>query len=314
MAVDLSLMKTFVLLYESGSVTRTAEKLSVTQPSVSHSLSRLRRQLGDPLFIRSANGLLPTETARRLYPDLRVGLEVIEAAVAGASQFDPATSTRTFRILATDLGEIALLPSVLAELEVRGPRIRVEVIPLDTGTAAAELQQGRADAAICTPRLPDRDLRRDVLFSEYYVGLCASDHPRITEAPTLEAYLGERHASVDAAIGHSQAEQVLSALGLEYEVALRVKHFATLPWMLAPTRTLALVPNSVTSWAVRAADVRTFTLPVEVPEADVALYTYERKPASPGIDWLRDVIREVLQRPHRGAAAGNGPGATAASR
>ena len=61
-------MKTFVLLYESGSVTRTAEKLHITQPSVSHSLSRLRRQLSDPLFVRSANGLVPTDTARQLYP------------------------------------------------------------------------------------------------------------------------------------------------------------------------------------------------------------------------------------------------------
>lgn len=293
--VDLSLMKTFVLLYESGSVTRTAEKLSVTQPSVSHSLSRLRRQFGDPLFVRSANGLAPTETARRLYPDLRVGLEVIEAAVAGASEFDPATSSRTFRVLATDLGEIALLPSVLAELEVRAPRVRIEIVPLNTGTAAAELQQGRADAAICTPRLPDRDLRRDVLFRERYVGLCAKDHPRIGEEPTLEAYLGERHVSVDAAIGHSQAEQVLGSLGFDCEVALRVKHFAALPQLLEPTRTLAIVPSSVTAWSVRAADVRTFTLPVKVPDVEVALYTYVRRPPSPGIDWLRQVICEVLR-------------------
>jgi DNA-binding transcriptional LysR family regulator len=289
-------MKTFVLLYESGSVTRTAEKLNVTQPSVSHSLSRLRRQFGDPLFVRSANGLAPTDTARRLYPDIRVGLEVIEAAVAGASHFDPATSNRTFRILATDLGEIALMPSLLAELEERAPRIRIEIVPLDIGTAAAELQQGRADAAICTPRLADRDLRRDVLFCEHYIGLCAKDHPRITDEPTLEAYLGERHLSVDAAIGHSQAEQVLSSLGLRCEVGLRVSHFAALPRLLESTRYLAMVPSTMTDWSTRAADVRNFKLPIEVREAEVALYTYNRRPASPAIDWLREVTRAVLQR------------------
>jgi DNA-binding transcriptional LysR family regulator len=297
-------MKTFVLLYESGSVTRTAEKLSVTQPSVSHSLSRLRRQFGDPLFVRSANGLAPTDTARRLYPDLRIGLEVIEAAVAGASEFDPATSNRTFRILATDLGEIALLPSVLAELEVRGPRIRIEVVPLSIATAAAELQQGRADAVICTPRLPDRDLRRDVLFSERYVGLCAADHPRITDEPTLEVYIGERHVSVDAAVGHSQAEQVLASLGLECEVALRVKHFAALPRLLELTRTLAVVPSSVTDWSIRAADVRVFTLPIDVPDVEVALYTYNRRPSSPAVDWLRDVICDVLRNSTGSVPAG----------
>lgn len=295
MAVDLGLMKTFVLLYESGSVTRTAERLSVTQPSVSHSLARLRRQLGDPLFVRSANGLVPTDTARGLYPDIRVGLEVIEAAVAGASQFDPATSDRTFRVIGTDLGEVALLPSVLAEIEVRAPRVRVEIIPLDTATAAAELQQGRADAVICTPRLGDRDLRRDVLFREHYIGLCARDHPRLPEKPTLAAYLAERHLSVDAAIGHSQAEQVLSALGLQCEVGLRVSHFAALPRLIESTSYLAMVPSSVADWSVRTADVRVFPLPVEVAEVEVSLYTYDRRPSSPGIDWLREVVRSVLQ-------------------
>ncbi len=288
-------MKTFVLLYESGSVTRTAQMLHVTQPSVSHSLSRLRRQLSDPLFVRSANGLVPTDTARQLYPEIRVGLEVIEAAVAGASHFDPATSNRTFRILATDLGEIALLPPVLAELETRAPGVRIQVVPLDTATAAAQLQQGRADAVICTPRLEDSDLRRDVLVREHYIGLCAKDHPRITDEPTLAAYLNERHLSVDAAAGHSQAEQVLSSLGLRCEVGLRVSHFAALPYLLERTRCLAMVPSASAEWSLRAANVRIFTLPVDVPEVEVSLYTYDRRPSSPAIDWLRSVICAVRQ-------------------
>ena len=218
----------------------------------------------------AANGPVPTDTARQLDPEIRVGLEVIEAAVAGASHFDPATSNRTFRILATDLGEIALLPSVLAELETRAPRVRIEVVPLDTATAGAQLQRGRADAVICTPRLEDPDLRRDVLVREHYVGLCAKDHPGITDKPTLAAYLGERHLSVDAAAGHSQAEQVLSSLGLRCEVGLRVSHFAALPHLLERTRYLAMVPCASAQWSLRAANVRIFTLPVDVPEVEVS--------------------------------------------
>src|SRR5574340_1374356 len=122
-SVDLNLMKTFVLLYQTGSVTRTAERLSITQPSVSHALGRLRKQLNDRLFLRSPEGLQPTETARRLYPEIHQALEVIEAAVAGSGTFDPATSNRTFRILATDLVEVCLLATGRAELEGRAPRI-----------------------------------------------------------------------------------------------------------------------------------------------------------------------------------------------
>jgi len=135
-----------------------------------------------------------------------------------------------------------------------------------------------------------------VLVREHYVGLCAKDHPGITDRPTLAAYLGERHLSVDAAAGHSQAEQVLSSLGLRCEVGLRVSHFAALPHLLERTRYLAMVPCASAQWSLRAANVRIFTLPVDVPEVEVSLYTYDRRPASPAIDWLRSVICAVRQQ------------------
>lgn len=295
-SVDLNLMKTFVLLYQTGSVTRTAERLSITQPSVSHALGRLRKQLNDRLFLRSPEGLQPTETARRLYPEIHQALEVIEAAVAGSGTFDPATSNRTFRILATDLGEVALLPAVLAELEKRAPRIGVEITPLDFGTAENDLRQGRADAVICTPRINAEDLRRDALFQEHYVGLCAASHPRIGARPTLEDYLAERHIAVDPASGHTDAEHALARLGHRRDVAVHVSHFAALPRLLDQTRYLAIVPATVADWFARAADVRTFTLPYEVPGVEIALYTYRRVLPAPGTEWLRQVVCEVLRR------------------
>lgn len=294
--VDLSLLRTFVLLYECGSVTRAAEKLHVTQPSVSHALGRLRRQFADPLFVRTAAGLEPTDLAGRIYPDIRVGLEVIDAAVADASNFDPATSTRTFRILATDLGEVALLPSVLAALEERAPGIRLEIIPLDVDTAAAELRHGRADLVICTPRLPDHDLERDVLFREHYVGLCSLHHPRIGATPSLDDVLGQRHLTVDSTAGHTQASQALATLGLDCEIGARVAHFAALPRLLEKTALVAIVPSTVADWFVRAADVRTFPLPFETSQVEIALYRYRRNPPSPGIEWLANVCRDILQR------------------
>lgn len=292
--LDLTLVRTFVLLYETGSVTRAAESLGVTQPSVSHALARLRRQLGDQLFLRSAGGLVPTATARRLYPDLRVGIDVIDSAVAGARRFDPSTSDRQFRLLATDLGELALLPAVVAELASRAPRSRLEILPLDFATAPEQLRQGRADAVICTPRLPDGDLRRDVLFREYYVGLCSRGHPRIGPSPSLDEFAAERHAAVDAAIGHAQAVEVLGSEGIDADVGLLISHFAALPRILERSELLAIVPSTVAAWCSRAADVRSFALPVPSLEVEVALYTHDRPVPSSAVDWLRDVVVDVL--------------------
>lgn len=304
--VDLNLMKTFVLLYGTRSVTKTAASLFVTQPSVSYSLRRLRKQFNDQLFVRSAAGLEPTALAQSLYPKLHQALAVIEEAVSGIGQFDPATSERTFRIRWTDLGEIALLPDVLAEVEVRAPHCVVLVAPLDTARAADELRHDRTDAVICTPRIDAPDLRRDALFREGYLGLCAVGHPRIGPRPSMAEYLAERHIAVDAAAGHGNPEETFLRQGHHRRIAVRVPHFAVLPELVARTQHLAVVPERVAALFIRMAPVRTFELPTVTPQVEVGLYTLRRVLASPEIDWLRDVVLEVLQDVHPSSGPAGG--------
>ena len=89
---------------------------------------------------------------------------------------------------------------------------------------------------------------------------------------------------------------MLSSLGMRCEIGLRVSHFAALPHLLERTHYLAMVPSASAQWSLRAANVRIFALPVDVPEVEVSLYTYDRKPSSSAIDWLRSVICAVRQQ------------------
>jgi DNA-binding transcriptional LysR family regulator len=296
-SMDLNLMRTLVLLYKTRSVTKTAEALYITQPSVSYALRRLRHQFNDELFVRSADGLQPTDLADQMYPSLHQALEVIDETVSGAREFDPNTSDRVFRFLATDLGEIGLLPVVLAELESSAPRCRVEISPLEFASAARQLRQGSADAVICTPRIDAPDLRRDALFREGYVGLCTRPHPRIGDRPTLTEFLAERHIAVVASAGHGDADQVLTRIGQRRDVAVRIHHFAVLPELLASTHYLSVVPTKVAGLFTRSSSVRTFDLPFDIPPVEVALYTYRRAIPSPGVDWLRRTITTALRHP-----------------
>lgn len=293
--VDLNLIKTFVLIYQTRSATKTAESLYVTQPSVSHALRRLRSQFNDPLFIRSADGLAPTELAREIYPQLHQALGVIEDTVSGAGHFDPAVSEKTFRLRWTDLGEIALLPDVLATVEERAPHCAVLVAPLDYASAADDLRQDRSDAVICVPRIDAPDLRRDALFKEGYLGLCASTHPRIDEAPTMASFMAERHIAIDTAAGHGDPDQTLVEQGHRRTIAVRVPHFAVLPELVARTQHLAVVPARVATLFTRMAPVRTFQLPWSIPQVQVGLFTLRRVLPAPEIEWLRNIIVEVLR-------------------
>lgn len=294
MLPDLNLVRTFLHLYEARSVTKAAELLSVTQPSVSHALGRLRRDLNDPLFSRSPHGLVPTQRATELYPHLRQALDAIDATVDGATRFDTETSGRTFRLLWTDLGEMSLLPSMLEQIGADAPRITLHITPLDTAHVESELRQGKADMAICIPHLTSPDLDRTVLFDDGYCGIRATDHPRLDHDPSLEEFTAERHIAVDASAGHTDVDEALARLGVARDAALRISHFAALPHLVERSDHLAIIPRSVANQFRRAARVTPFALPVFVPPVQVAAYTQRRRLPDPGIQWLRKTIQSVL--------------------
>lgn len=297
MAYDLNMVRTFVLLYETRSVTRTAERLYVSQPSVSYTLGKLRRTFTNPLFVRSAAGMVPTALADEIYPKLRESLAFIDEAMLGADAFEPASSRHTFRLLMTDLGEIALLPRVLARVRAAAPGVSLDVLPFDAETARQSLVVGAADAAICTPRLEGPDLTRDVLSRQDYVGICDGAHPRIGGRPSLAAYLAERHVVIDAAIGHDHVEDAIRSLGHEKDVAIRLSRFSVLPDILAGTEYLSTVPREIGEIFARTRGVRSFELPFPHATGEIGLYTYARSLPSPSASWLRATIRAALQDP-----------------
>ena len=292
--IDLNLVRTFLHLYETRSVTRTAERMSITQPSVSHALARLRKQFNDNLFSRSAGGLKPTQRASEVYPMLRQAIEVIDATIGGLARFDPATSRRTFRVHATDPG-VGVIPPVLRLIAETAPAVDLHITPLDFAIAETELRQGQVDAVICIPRITADDITRDVLFGDVYCGLRSTRHPRIVDHPTLEEFLTERHIAVEVSAGHTDVDRSLELLGHTRDVALRISHFAALPQLIEKTSYLSIIPSSVSEQFCAVADITSFELPFTVPAMEVSLYTYRRALPDPGVEWLRQVIRAALR-------------------
>ncbi|MBY6412820.1 LysR family transcriptional regulator [Rhodococcus sp. BP-252] len=295
--IDLNLIRTFVLLYQTRSVTAAAGVLSVTQPSVSHGLKRLRKHFADDLFERSPSGLEPTQVATRLYPDFQQALEVIDSASRAVSTFDPATSTRAFRLLATDLGEVAFLPAIVERLRHVAPAVRLEVAPLDFATVESDLRQNHADAAIFTPRVTAPDLRRDVLLRDEYVGLCAAEHEGFGDPPSMVEFSAARHVAVTDSSGHVEVDRALADFGLPRDIALQVPHFSALPRIVERSDLVAVVPQSVSGWFCRLANVRVFPLPFDVRSVEISLYTHRRLLPSPSAEWFREVICNSLGQP-----------------
>ena len=131
---DLNLVRVFVAIYQEKSLTRTGERLNLTQSAISHALSRLRLALGDRLFERRGARMLPTAMARDVFPGLESGLRRMEAVLADGGRFDPAVSRRIFRLGMNDYSTSILLPRLMARLRREAPGLRLRIRhPNDTG-------------------------------------------------------------------------------------------------------------------------------------------------------------------------------------
>ncbi|WP_069165984.1 LysR family transcriptional regulator [Nocardia altamirensis] len=292
---DFNLIRTFVLLYEMRSVTAAADALGVSQPTVSYGLGKLRKRLGDELFVRGPGGLVPSSEAERLYPPLRTAIDQMDVTISAATEFDPSGPV-SFSIGLSDLGEVNSLPLVLAELSARAPAATLQVHAIDIETAPDELTRGKVDAIVTSPVLDSVRLSRMPLFTEGYVGMVAADHPRLRhDNPTAAELRTERHVVVDGTSGHAAAWQALRRYGVEPDIAVRVTRFATLPYVVQDSEFMAIVPERVAHTVVRSHPVRTFALAWPIQPVEVTAYTRRTPGRSAAQTWFLDVIRTALQ-------------------
>ncbi|MBB5958103.1 DNA-binding transcriptional LysR family regulator [Saccharothrix tamanrassetensis] len=291
---DLNLVRTFVLLYETRSVTATAEAMHLTQPTISYSLQKLRRRFSDELFRRAKGGLVPTATAQALYEPLHNALAGIEAAVSGAWSFDPATAHATFTLSLSDLGEVALLPRLMAALPSHAPGVTLAVRPLDVVNAPDQLGRGEIDAFIASPLFSTPRVARIPLFNEGYVGMVASAHPRLRGPVGLAELAGERHIAVFGPTGHDGPRRALEANGLMHRVVLETTRFTSLPYLVQGGELIAMVPRMVAEVFVTDHDVRLVELPFDIEPAQVSIYARHAHARGAAQDWLVRFMAEIL--------------------
>lgn len=149
--LDLNLLRVFLAVYEARSLTGAGRVMYVTQPAISQSLARLRRDLDDDLFYRDGRQMLPTPFAEEIYPAIRGALEGIDGAVSTRG-FDPSASTRRFRMALSELGELHWLSAISSAVAGAGRGILLEAEALDHATIADRLSRGAVDLAINSAR------------------------------------------------------------------------------------------------------------------------------------------------------------------
>ncbi|AOY94913.1 LysR family transcriptional regulator [Cupriavidus sp. USMAA2-4] len=287
--LDLNLLVTLDVLLSEHNVTRAAQRLHFSQPSVSVHLAKLRELFDDPLLLPGPRGMRPTARAESLREPLREALAALERAVAADSPFDPAQAGHTWRLAATDYMESTLVLPVLARLRVEAPGTRLAVLELVPAKVARQAEQGEIDLAFHTTEGAPPALHRRALFSERYVLAGRAGHPRLRRRPTLAQFCALDHVIVSQDGGgfRGVTDEVLAARGLTRRVALSVPHFLFLLSALAGSDLVAMVPERL----VRGVPaLRVVEPPVEVPGFEISMLWPERVHRDAAHRWLRDLI------------------------
>jgi DNA-binding transcriptional LysR family regulator len=296
--IDLKLLRLLDALHASQSVTRTAERLGLSQPTISIGLARLRKMLDDPLFVRTPEGMQATPRTQALMPAVRQVLDGMDLLASVTAQFDAASSERRFRIFMTDASHVTLMPRLFAHVRALAPGVKLEAATLGPNVAQA-LQSGEADLALGLIPTLDRGFYQQALFDQDWVCLCNADHPRIGEKFHLKHYLAEAHVGIVSGTGAQLLEDALNTLGKPRRVQLALPGFLGLPGILSTSDLVATLPRHIGETLAQAAGLRVLPCPVAIEGFTVKQYWHTRYHQDPANRWLRAVCAELFLNPHR---------------
>jgi DNA-binding transcriptional LysR family regulator len=296
-ALNLNLLPVLDALLAERSVSRAGARLGLSQPAVSNALAQLRDRLGDPLLVRKAGGMAPTERALALAGPLRAALLALEQGLDPPAAFDPARTERDFMIMTNDFVAFALLPRLLARLQREAPRVRLQVRAWQEHTIPPELARGDADLVLGFNRGLPPGHHATPLFEDRFVFVARVGHPAVPGKITLATYTKLDHVIVShQPNARGVLDDVLAQRGLTRRVALRVSHFLLVPQILVATDYVAALSEVVARPMAEQLPLQLLEMPVAGPTPTVQAVWHERTAASQAHAWLRGVVAEVGQQ------------------
>ena len=290
--LDLKLLAAFLAVFETRSVGQAALRLHMSQPGLSTALGRLRRLLGDPLFVKTPRGMEPTTRARALYEPVRGILESVETGLFVKPEFDPATSTREFRLALSDIGEGIYLPLALQAITAVAPGVTLRSVALPPRQLEEAMDSGVVDlAAGFFPDIRTGEYLHRRVGLHSFACIMRSGHPLAKEKLTLKQFTELPHVVIEAS-GRSQEvlEKFFRSRRIRRRVVLHTPHFMSVPVIVASTDVVATVPQALADFITTQHGLTQVPLPFVPPTFQVNIHWHRSVNNDPGSKWLRGML------------------------
>ncbi|WP_445682239.1 LysR family transcriptional regulator [Radicibacter daui] len=294
---DVGLLLTLDALLKDLNVTHAAARLNITQSALSARLTRLRQLLNDPLFTpaTSGRGMVPTPHATALVPELAGLIEHFNDFINTAHRFDPATSTRVFRIAATDNPAAILAPDLIPQLQALAPEAKFALTLPDKARIAQHLEEGNIDVFIgSTEDMADGLIARN-LFDDDFVTAQRRGHPRGAQPITLDEFCTLDHLLISTAGGHftGMIDTALTEIGRERRVTVSIQSYGLAPLVLASTDCICTLPRRFLTRFNQTLEL--FQPPLALERLGMQLFWHPRMRSDAAHMWLRKQIMAVAR-------------------
>jgi DNA-binding transcriptional LysR family regulator len=285
-------------LLEERNLTRAGEKTNMSQPAMSGALARLRRHFDDELLVRDGRLYRLTPLAQRLLPDVRDALRQVERTLEARPEFDPATSTRTFSLVMSDYAVTVLVDPLLRRVHEIAPGVGLTVHPLPPDLQESDRAMLQHDLVI-GPTGFSFPGESEEIFRDRYVCLVDPGNPRLAGGALSLADFGELPQAV-ATFGQreilNQAELALEALGVPRHIQVTTQGWLSLPFVVAGTDLVAVVPERLARRVAGTAGVTVCEPPFGTIELIEAVWWHPTRSGDQAVRWLRSIAAQVGAR------------------
>lgn len=293
--LDLNLLFVFEALLRTGGVTKAAQQLDVTQSAVSHALSNLRTYFGDPLFVRTKEGVAPTEKAQMLTPAVLKITALSRDALFPEARFDPLTAERVVTLCLNDLGEFVTMPLLIERLREAAPHCTVQTVQYQGAEFELAMENGTVDLAIAGPLRLSGDILQQKLYTQKFNVIAHVDYPSDGPMSLAEFESAEHIVIIPSRFDMLPLNPALQELGVGRRTYLTTPHTLVLPSIIRRNPSLiAVVPKILGHALGDLSDIKYLETDFELPSLSVHQYWHRRFAADTFNVWLRSLIRDLF--------------------
>lgn len=292
---DLNLFVVFEAIYSQGGVTRAAETLHLSQPTISHALARLRERVGDPLFVRHGQKLIPTPLAQQIIGPTREALKLFERTLGALDGFDPTTAAMSFTVGMRSLMESTYFLPLVLLLNKSAPGVSLVSGQFDRRRLEPDLASGELNAVIDVFLPLSSEIRREHLSWAPSVVVARRGHPAVDGQIDLATYLAADHVIVTSrSAGLGPEDIALSRDGHARRIRARCQQINTGMRIVAASNLLLTMSETFARRANIWFDNQIVAAPFEAPGIDTYLYWHENSDADPANRWFRSMVKTTV--------------------